>query len=123
MRPRKRRSAGFSLGLDSLAEGQESGVEGQESPFAHRPECGNTPEMTLRTKGVSQTWLEQPTPLTSTVSIPTGFSGTSASSKGWRVQWELVPPGQKSEPCKLDRIRGGNEADEADRQSHLLDGE
>src|SRR5215831_11441631 len=33
--------------------------------------------MTLRTKGISQTWLEQPTPLTSTVSIPTGFSGTT----------------------------------------------
>jgi hypothetical protein len=33
-----------------------------------------------------------------------------------------APPGQKSEPCNLDRIRGGNEADEADRQSHRLDG-
>ena len=43
--------------------------------------------------------------------------------EGWRVQWESVPPGQKSEPCNWGRIRGGNEADEADRQSHLQDGE
>jgi hypothetical protein len=53
----------------------------------------------------------------------TEYLRTSASSKGWRVQWESVPPGQKSEPCNLDPIRGGNEADEADRQSHLLAGE
>ncbi len=25
------------------------------------------------------------------------FSGGSVSSKGWHVQWELVPPGQESE--------------------------
>ena len=37
-----------------------------------------------------------------------------ASSKGWHVQWEIVPPGQKSEPRSLGRIRGGNESDEAD---------
>jgi len=46
-----------------------------------------------------------------------------ASSKGWHVQWESIPPGQESEPCNLGRIRGGNETDEADRQSHLQDGE
>jgi hypothetical protein len=38
------------------------------------------------------------------ISTPIAFSGTRAPSKGWRVQWELVPPGQKSEPCNLDRI-------------------
>ena len=33
------------------------------------------------------------------------------------------PPEQKSELCSLDRIRGGNEANEVDRQSHPWDGE
>jgi len=51
------------------------------------------------------------------------FLHLSASSKGWHVQWESIPPGQESEPCNLGRIRGGNETDEADRQSHLQDGE
>jgi hypothetical protein len=51
------------------------------------------------------------------------FSDTSASSEGWRVQWESVPPGEESEPRSLDRIGGGNEADEADRQSPLEEGE
>src|SRR5262249_25036773 len=47
------------------------------------------------------------------------FLDSSASSEGWHVQWESVPSGQESEPCNLGRICGGNEADEADRQSHL----
>src|SRR5215831_4004016 len=51
------------------------------------------------------------------------FLDISASSEGWHVQWESVPSGQESEPCNLGRICGGNEADEADRQSHLQDGE
>ena len=42
------------------------------------------------------------------------FLHLSASSKGWHVQWESIPPGQESEPCNLGRIRGGNETDEAD---------
>ena len=88
----KRRSAGFSLGLGfSLAEARESGVERQESPFVDRSECGNTPEMTLRTKGISQTWLEQPTPLTSTVSIPAGFSGTTNSPVILGAGLESIP--------------------------------
>ena len=34
-------------------------------------------------------------------------------AKGWHVQWEAVPPGEKSETRSLGCIRGGNEADEA----------
>ena len=30
------------------------------------------------------------------------------SSEGWRIQWETVPPGQKSEPCSLDSQEEGN---------------
>ncbi len=41
------------------------------------------------------------------------FFNHSASSKGWHVQWETVPPGEESEPRSLGCIRGGNEADEA----------
>jgi hypothetical protein len=41
------------------------------------------------------------------------FSGHSATSEGWHVQWESVPPGQELEPRSLGCIRGGNEADEA----------
>jgi hypothetical protein len=33
------------------------------------------------------------------------------------------PPGEKSDLCSLDRIRGGNEANEVDQQSHSRDGE
>ena len=32
----------------------------------------------------------------------------SATSEGWRVQWETVPPGQKSETCSLDDRQEGN---------------
>ena len=49
--------------------------------------------------------------------------GHSATSEGWHVQWESVPPGQESEPRSLGCIRGGNEADEANRQSRPWDGE
>ena len=45
------------------------------------------------------------------------------SSEGWHVQWETDPPGQESEPRSLGCIGGGNEADEANRQSHPWDGE
>jgi hypothetical protein len=47
----------------------------------------------------------------------------SATSKGWHVQWETDPPGKESEPRSLGCIRGGNEADEANRQSRPWDGE
>ena len=47
----------------------------------------------------------------------------SVSSLGGHVQWESVPPGKKSDPRSLDRIGGGNEADEADRQSPRKEGE
>ena len=40
--------------------------------------------------------------------------GKCASSEGWHVQWEIVPPGEESGPRSLSCIRGGNEADEAD---------
>jgi len=33
------------------------------------------------------------------------------------------PPEEKSDLCSLDRIRGGNEANEVDQQSHPWDGE
>ena len=33
------------------------------------------------------------------------------------------PPEEESDLCSLDRIRGGNEANEVDQQSHLWDGE
>jgi hypothetical protein len=36
---------------------------------------------------------------------------------------EINPPGEKSDPCSWDRIRGGNEANEVDQQSHPWDGE
>ena len=39
---------------------------------------------------------------------------TSASSEGWHVQWETVPPGKKLAPRSLSHVRGGNETDEAD---------
>jgi hypothetical protein len=32
----------------------------------------------------------------------------SATSEGWRVQWEAIPPGQKSETCSLDDRQEGN---------------
>ena len=32
----------------------------------------------------------------------------SATSEGWRVQWEIIPPGQKSETCSLDDRQEGN---------------
>jgi hypothetical protein len=51
------------------------------------------------------------------------FVDHSATSEGWHVQWESVPPGQESEPRSLGCIRGGNEADEANRQSRPWDGE
>ncbi len=51
-------------------------------------------------------------------------------------KWETVCPakagmfsgsqshwGKSQKPRSLDRISGGNETDEADRQSHLQDGE
>jgi hypothetical protein len=34
----------------------------------------------------------------------------SVSSEGWSVQWELIPPGEESEPRSLSRTRGGNKA-------------
>ena len=37
-----------------------------------------------------------------------------ASSEGWHVQWETVPPGKKLAPRSLSHVRGGNEMDEAD---------
>ena len=36
---------------------------------------------------------------------------------------EVVHRGKSQKPFSLGRIRGENEADEADRQSHLRDGE
>ncbi len=33
------------------------------------------------------------------------------------------PPEEKSDLCSLDRMRGGNEANEVDQQSHPWDGE
>ena len=42
------------------------------------------------------------------------FLDTSASSEGWHVQWERVPPGKKLAPRSLSHVRGGNETDEAD---------
>jgi hypothetical protein len=30
------------------------------------------------------------------------------SSKGWCIQWELIPPGQESESCSLDSREEGN---------------
>jgi len=30
------------------------------------------------------------------------------SSEGWRIQWELTPPEQKSELCSLDSREEGN---------------
>ena len=33
------------------------------------------------------------------------------------------PPGEKSDSCSWGRIRGGNEANEVDQQSHPWDGE
>src|SRR6266571_8553428 len=35
----------------------------------------------------------------------------------------IGPPEEKSDLCSLDRIRGGNEANEVDQQSHPWDGE
>src|ERR1700722_11324574 len=49
------------------------------------------------------------------------FFGYSATSEGWHVQWETDPPGKESEPRSLGCIRGGNEADEANRQSRPWD--
>ena len=46
--------------------------------------------------------------------LPTEFWHTSASSEGWHVQWETVPPGKKLAPRSLSHINGGNEVDEAD---------
>jgi hypothetical protein len=54
---------------------------------------------------------------------PHEFFGPSVFSQGWRVQWETVPPGEESEPRSWRRIRGGNEADEADGQRPLWKGE
>ena len=42
------------------------------------------------------------------------FLDRSASSEGWHVQWERVPPGKKLVPRSLSHVRGGNETDEAD---------
>ena len=42
------------------------------------------------------------------------FLDRSASSEGWHVQWERVPPGKKLAPRSLSHVRGGNETDEAD---------
>ena len=42
------------------------------------------------------------------------FLDASASSEGWHVQWERVPPGKKLAPRSLSHVRGGNETDEAD---------
>ena len=44
---------------------------------------------------------------------PAEYYDRSATSEGWHVQWELVPPGQESEPRSLGCIRGGNEPNEA----------
>ena len=41
-----------------------------------------------------------------------------ASSKGWRVQWETVPPGKKPDPCSSDGREARNQGPEAHRQSH-----
>jgi hypothetical protein len=41
------------------------------------------------------------------------FLDPSATSEGWHVQWQTVPPGEKSEPRSLGCIREGNEAGEA----------
>jgi len=51
------------------------------------------------------------------------FFDHSATSESWHVQWETVPPGEESEPRSLGCMRRGNEADEANRQSHPWDGE
>jgi hypothetical protein len=36
------------------------------------------------------------------------YTDDSATSEGWRVQWEAIPPGQKSETCSLDDRQEGN---------------
>jgi len=41
------------------------------------------------------------------------------SREVWHVQWELVPPREKLEPCSLDSMVAGNQNHEAYRQSHL----
>ena len=51
------------------------------------------------------------------------FPVHSATSEGWHVQWEVDPPGKESEPRSLGCIRGGNEADEANRQNRPWGGE
>ena len=51
------------------------------------------------------------------------FFDHSATSESWHVQWETDPPGEESEPRSLGCIRRGNEAGEANRQSHPRDGE
>src|ERR1019366_8213928 len=45
------------------------------------------------------------------------------SSEGWRIQWEAVPPGEKSGPCSLDSQEEGNRILKTYRRSHRKDGE
>jgi hypothetical protein len=51
--------------------------------------------------------------LNTTAKVPHEFFDHSATSEGWHVQWEAVPPGKESGPRSLGCIRGGNEAGEA----------
>jgi hypothetical protein len=56
--------------------------------------------------------------------ISAQFFAEQCVQEGRHVQWETVPLEEKVRNlCSLGRIRGGNEADEADRRSHLRDGE
>ena len=56
-------------------------------------------------------------------SMPYGFGEGVRPAKAGMFSGSQSHQGNSQKLCNLGRIRGGNEADEADRQIHQLDGE
>src|SRR5262249_51809378 len=63
---------------------RRTGVARRRSLAGDRPDFGNTNERIAGTKATSGTWREKPTLISSTISIPVEFSGTTANRLGIR---------------------------------------